>query len=270
MSAAERRQRSSGVRSGEIWGISFREWVGRHRARWRCNLAPTTQQREAAREQEVDHRPQTLRPLLGTAERRPRPVKAPYQGAHLAAPAGQIEFPGLPFLIKALVGIERSPEPASKFLISTTSPGEHFLGCCPARIRNAQIAAAQQGLGQRGATPRKLNEEGGLACLEQALRVAREQQAKSLESRAVISLARLWGEQGRRAGPQKRDHGRAGRKSASQPSQWRVSTASNGASALRPLTIATKATPSGGSLYRTRRNLRSPSVKVQVAAGSRQ
>jgi hypothetical protein len=36
----------------------------------------------------------------------------------------------------------------------------------------------------------------------------------------------------RRAGPQKRDHGRAGRKSASQPSQWRVSTASNGASAL--------------------------------------
>jgi hypothetical protein len=26
----------------------------------------------------------------------------------------------------------------------------------------------------------------------------------------------------RRAGPQKRDHGRAGRKSASQPSQWRV------------------------------------------------
>ena len=41
--------------------------------------------------------------------------------------------------------------------------------------------------------------EEGLVCLEQALRVAREQQAKSLESRAVISLARLWGEQGRRA-----------------------------------------------------------------------
>ena len=41
--------------------------------------------------------------------------------------------------------------------------------------------------------------EEGVACLEQALRVAREQQAKSLESRAVISLARLWGEQGRRA-----------------------------------------------------------------------
>jgi hypothetical protein len=38
----------------------------------------------------------------------------------------------------------------------------------------------------------------------------------------------------RQAGPQKRDHGRAGRKSASHASQWRVSTAGSGASALRP------------------------------------
>jgi len=35
--------------------------------------------------------------------------------------------------------------------------------------------------------------------LEQALRMAREQGAKSLELRTVISLARLWGELGRRA-----------------------------------------------------------------------
>jgi predicted ATPase len=35
-------------------------------------------------------------------------------------------------------------------------------------------------------------------CFEQAIRIARQQQAKSLELRAVVSLARLWGEQGKR------------------------------------------------------------------------
>jgi len=35
--------------------------------------------------------------------------------------------------------------------------------------------------------------------LEEALRVARRQQAKAYELRAATSLARLWGEQGRRA-----------------------------------------------------------------------
>jgi tetratricopeptide (TPR) repeat protein len=41
-------------------------------------------------------------------------------------------------------------------------------------------------------------EEGQIA-LEEALRIARRQQAKSYELRAATSLARLWGEQGRRA-----------------------------------------------------------------------
>jgi predicted ATPase len=37
------------------------------------------------------------------------------------------------------------------------------------------------------------------AALQEALRIARGQQAKSYELRAATSLARLWGEQGRRA-----------------------------------------------------------------------
>jgi predicted ATPase len=40
--------------------------------------------------------------------------------------------------------------------------------------------------------------EEGQNALEEALRVARQQQAKSYELRAATSLARLWGEQGRR------------------------------------------------------------------------
>jgi predicted ATPase len=41
--------------------------------------------------------------------------------------------------------------------------------------------------------------EEGQAAFEDALGIARHQQAKSLELRAATSLARLWGEQGRRA-----------------------------------------------------------------------
>ena len=41
--------------------------------------------------------------------------------------------------------------------------------------------------------------EEGQAALEEALRVARRQRAKSYELRAATSLARLWGEQRRRA-----------------------------------------------------------------------
>ena len=36
-------------------------------------------------------------------------------------------------------------------------------------------------------------------CFERSIRIAQKQHAKSLELRAATSLARLWGEQGRRA-----------------------------------------------------------------------
>jgi predicted ATPase len=39
----------------------------------------------------------------------------------------------------------------------------------------------------------------GQTAIEEAIRIARRQQAKSYELRAATSLARLWGEQGRRA-----------------------------------------------------------------------
>jgi predicted ATPase len=41
--------------------------------------------------------------------------------------------------------------------------------------------------------------EEGQSALEGAMRIARRQQAKAYELRAATSLARLWGEQGRRA-----------------------------------------------------------------------
>ena len=42
------------------------------------------------------------------------------------------------------------------------------------------------------------NNTGAHSCFQQALHVARRQQAKSLELRAAISLGRLWQRQGKR------------------------------------------------------------------------
>ena len=82
--------------------------------------------------------------------------------------------------------------------------------------RAAALAASREGLEIAGATgehmwdvelhrvtgtvllaENKLDE--GQASLQQAIRIARDQRAKSLELRAAGDLARLWGEQGRRA-----------------------------------------------------------------------
>jgi predicted ATPase len=82
--------------------------------------------------------------------------------------------------------------------------------------RAAALAALREGLATAGATgehmwdaelhrvtgnvllaENKLDE--GQASLQQAIRIAQAQQAKSLELRAATSLAGLWGEQGRRA-----------------------------------------------------------------------
>jgi predicted ATPase len=82
--------------------------------------------------------------------------------------------------------------------------------------RAAALAALRQGLETSGATGEvgwdaELHRVTGnvllaenqldeaQASLQQAIRIAQAQQAKSLELRAVASLARLWGEQGRRS-----------------------------------------------------------------------
>jgi predicted ATPase len=81
--------------------------------------------------------------------------------------------------------------------------------------RTAALTALREGLQTAGATgehmwdaelhrinamvqlaENKLDE--GQASLQQAIRIARDQQAKSLELRAAHDLALLWGEQGRR------------------------------------------------------------------------
>jgi predicted ATPase len=47
--------------------------------------------------------------------------------------------------------------------------------------------------------PATQQEEAAEACLQQALAIARRQEAKSLELRAAMSLARLWQQQDKRA-----------------------------------------------------------------------
>ena len=84
--------------------------------------------------------------------------------------------------------------------------GEH--GAARAAARDGLKVQEETGFGQWEAELHRIEgialfgldrlDEGQIA-LEEALRIARRQQAKSYELRAATSLARLWGEQGRRA-----------------------------------------------------------------------
>jgi tetratricopeptide (TPR) repeat protein len=86
------------------------------------------------------------------------------------------------------------------------SQGQH--GAVIAAVREGMEVQEETGALRWGAEFHRLEgialiglnrlEEGQIA-LEEALRVARQQQAKAYELRAATSLARLWGEQGRRA-----------------------------------------------------------------------
>jgi predicted ATPase len=52
-------------------------------------------------------------------------------------------------------------------------------------------------LSQSGVPPESQGREVAEACFQKAIEIARKQQAKSLELRAVMSLARLWQQQGK-------------------------------------------------------------------------
>jgi class 3 adenylate cyclase len=87
-----------------------------------------------------------------------------------------------------------------------TRQGDHGAALAAARegLNNQEKTGHRQWEGElhrlEGVALFSLNNlEEGQNALEEALRVARRQQAKSYELRAATSLARLWGEQGRRA-----------------------------------------------------------------------
>jgi predicted ATPase len=86
------------------------------------------------------------------------------------------------------------------------SQGQH--GAVIAAVREGMEVQEETGALRWGAEFHRLEgmaviglnrlEEGQIA-LKEALRIARKQHAKAYELRAATSLARLWGEQGRRA-----------------------------------------------------------------------
>ena len=100
----------------------------------------------------------------------------PYQLALLAEAYGQAGHPeaGLPCLAVAVTRVEATEE----------------------RWWEAEVSRLQGALLLQRPVP-----DGGQAeaCFQQALDVARRQQAKALELRAALSLSRLWQQQGKRA-----------------------------------------------------------------------
>ena len=66
-------------------------------------------------------------------------------------------------------------------------------GCqtCPGAIYKGHVA-------DRGATSQSLLQTEAEACFQNALHIAQRQRAKLLELRAVMSLSRLWRQQGKR------------------------------------------------------------------------
>ena len=78
-------------------------------------------------------------------------------------------------------------------LVLSHTSGEHRWEAELYRLKGELLLA------QGGAGPKRQEGEGAEACFQQALATARHQDAKSLELRTAMSLARLWQQQGQRA-----------------------------------------------------------------------
>ena len=165
--------------------------------------------------------------VLHLNRREPERALSLAEAAKALAAEQRLSLPFQPGMVHgaALVGQGAAEEAITRIregVTKSTGPGRPyglaFLAEGLARWgnRTAALAALQEGLeitrttGERGwdaelhrlagtllLAENKLIE--GEASLQQAIRIAQAQQAKSLELRAVRDLARLWGKQGRRA-----------------------------------------------------------------------
>jgi predicted ATPase len=112
---------------------------------------------------------------------------------------GQIEE-GLHVLAEALAAVHRTGERYCEADLYRLQ-GEFLLrqaeqGTSRTVPPETELLAEAERVGATDVSPRRTEAE---ACFHQALAIARQQQAKSLELRAAISLARLWQQQGERA-----------------------------------------------------------------------
>ncbi len=118
--------------------------------------------------------------------------------AEACVQGGQVEE-GLAVLAEALAAVDKTEERLYEAELYRLK-GELLLRQAVAvdlhPTSTAILIMAESDEGATGRSPRLIEVE---ACFQQALAIARRQQAKSLELRAALSLSRLWQQQGKRA-----------------------------------------------------------------------
>jgi predicted ATPase len=88
------------------------------------------------------------------------------------------------YRLKGELTLQRFQVPGSKFQVQTSQKSK-------VTSRRSKVPSLQH------LTPSTQAEAEAEACFHQAIEIARRQQARSLELRATVSLARLWQQQGK-------------------------------------------------------------------------